>query len=61
VTRIALIAVGLLVAAAIAWDAAERHYNACVNAPKVSVVNTQWGSQYATELSRRVNGCSRLP
>lgn len=59
--RLALIVVGLLIAAAIAWDAAERHYNACVNAAKVSVVNSQWGSLYATELSRRVNGCSRLP
>ena len=33
-TRLALVIVGLLIAAAVAWDASERHYDACVNAAK---------------------------
>jgi hypothetical protein len=68
---LAIILVGLLIAAFIAWDAAERHYDACVNAAKATakrpdaidrdIERSLGGNMYAEDLRRRVKGCSRLP
>lgn len=62
---LAIIVVGLLIAAAIAWDASERHYDACVNAAKSATGAATrpapgW-TAYAPIVERRVKGCSRLP
>jgi hypothetical protein len=68
---LALVIVGLLIAAAIAWDASERHYDACVNAAKAR--GSPLGSGPDSSLDRTlahdarpsidslIKGCSRLP
>jgi hypothetical protein len=69
--RWVVLVVGLLIAAAIAWDAAERHYDACVNAAKAVpdardevdrlVDEVGGGNSHAEGVARRIDGCSRLP
>jgi hypothetical protein len=71
-TRVALIAVGLLIAVALVWDASERHYYACVNAaihdgadPLLYTHREDPTGDKADRASRRIDrrirGCSRLP
>jgi hypothetical protein len=68
----ALIAVGLLIAAGVAWFAAEQHYENCVTAAEARFpVEGDPGSvqdefeRFTGEAQRRrreaVEGCSRLP
>jgi hypothetical protein len=68
----ALIAVGLLIAAAVAWFAAEQHYDNCVNAAKlrhpVGLAGgnprqeyERWKGVDVRRRSAAIDGCSRLP
>jgi hypothetical protein len=64
----AFIAVGLLLSAAVAWFAAEQHYENCVETARTEV---EAGDAYSPEqveqaltgkpLRDRIDGCSRLP
>ena len=63
--KLALVIVGVLIAAAIAWDA-ERHYDNCVAAARATSFDprpsaAQVVGDEPTETERRVDGCSRLP
>jgi hypothetical protein len=64
--KVALVIVGLLIAAAIAWDAAERHYDNCVEAAHATSFDPAPSAEQIlndepAETARRVEGCSRLP
>ena len=69
--RVALIAVGLLVAVALAWDAGERHYFTCVNAAIHDTPDSFYtrkedptgakAERASRRTDRRIEGCSRLP
>jgi hypothetical protein len=59
--------VGLAIAAAVGWYAAEAHYQGCVQAAKSLPDHRsqrdvlRGDDSYAQAVSKRVNGCSRLP
>ena len=69
--KAALLIVGVLIFAAIVWDASERHYDSCINAAKATTKPIF--SNEADEILRRVDpgpggtresriaGCSRIP
>lgn len=57
--------VGLLIAAAIAWDAGERHYDNCVDRARTMHSQSQgyFGDEEEAQRQRRnaIAGCSRTP
>jgi hypothetical protein len=69
------VVIGLLIAAALAWNGAEMHYRSCVDAAEARTPLTRadgggWGSAAgddplgvlgAEERQAAVDGCSRLP
>jgi hypothetical protein len=64
-----LIVVGLVLLAAVLWDAGERHYSGCVNAAKARVATgsatqreyERFTGEAATTRAKAVAGCSRVP
>ncbi len=68
---VALVAVGLLIAAAVAWDAGERHYRNCIasaktlpdprNAIQREIDRAGSIDPHARAVARHIKGCSRLP
>jgi hypothetical protein len=70
-----LAVVGLLLAAALAWNAAEAHYDSCVQAARALPDTALQGGfaippprsaapapdAHAVEVRHRIEGCSRLP
>lgn len=63
--KLAAILVGLAVAAALAWFAAEQHYDNCVEAAQTEYEGQAAAKRIEAEfegmLAERVRGCSRLP
>jgi lipopolysaccharide export system protein LptC len=61
--RIAAIAVGLLLALALAWNAGEQHYRNCVNAAqdRAAYRSYELPEVNAARVNRARAGCSRLP
>lgn len=70
---LAVVVVGLLIAAAIAWDAGERHYDNCVAHAKTinpgNATGSIWdrdpgdptGAEAQRERRNAIAGCSRTP
>lgn len=61
--RAAVILIGLLLVAAVAWNAAELHYRNCVNTAKAITGSPATTSLIGPSplLIKKINGCSRLP
>jgi hypothetical protein len=60
--KLVVLIVGVLIAAAIAWDAGERHYDNCVTAAKASLSAVDRTlADVRGEQPDAIKGCSRLP
>jgi|tagenome__1003787_1003787.scaffolds.fasta_scaffold20792451_2 hypothetical protein len=71
VAIIAILLVGLALSAAVAWNAAEAHYQGCVQAAQMlpdkrndferTLENRHKADPHAASVYKRVRGCSRWP
>jgi hypothetical protein len=71
VLKLAVLIAGLVLAAAIAWDAGERHYDNCVHKAEArtpirtvqsgSIIGPRQTVMGLAARRRAVDGCSRLP